>query len=172
MKVYPLKSISIEEAMNKQFRFVDCMTRNFNGYMSLSRGDLGVKQPNNEPDFTIQAEKTIADFFNQEACILVRGSGTGAIRYGLSSMIKPGELLMVHDAPVYSTTVTSIEMFGLNTIKANFNNPDDVISVLQNNDIKAILIQHTRQVPEDSYNLGELIKLMKSVKDLPIIIDE
>ena len=55
MKAYPLKSISVEEAMNKQFRFVDCMTRNFNGYMSLSRGDLGVKQPNNEPDFTIQA---------------------------------------------------------------------------------------------------------------------
>lgn len=172
MRVYPLKSISIEEAMKKQFKLIDCMTRNFKGYMSLSRGDLGVKQPNNEPDFTIQAEKAIADFFDQEACILVRGAGTGAIRYGLASIIKPGELLLIHDAPVYSTTTTSLEMFGINTIKADFNNPESVKEVLKNNDIKAILIQHTRQKLEDSYDLCELISLMKSIRDLPIIIDE
>lgn len=42
MKTYPLHSLSLEEAIELQFRVVDCMTKEFQGHESLSRGDLGV----------------------------------------------------------------------------------------------------------------------------------
>ena len=88
MKTYPLQSITIEEAYEKQFKLVDAITRNFTGTESLTRGDLGVHQPENEPITTMKAEKAIASFFDVDKAILVRGSGTGAIRYALSSVIK------------------------------------------------------------------------------------
>ena len=42
MKTYPLQSITIEEAMDLQFKAVDCITKEFPGHEILSRGDLGV----------------------------------------------------------------------------------------------------------------------------------
>ena len=87
MNVYPLKNMTLEQAMQKQFKLVDCITRHFRGTESLTRGDLGVHQPGNQPVTTRKAEQAIAEFFGAEECILVRGSGTGAIRYGLSAMM-------------------------------------------------------------------------------------
>ena len=121
MKAYPLQSISIEQAMDKQFRMVSCIMHNFEGYEQLSRGDLGIHQPENEPLTTVKAEKALAEFFNCEIAMLVRGSGTGAIRYGLSSMLKANEKILIHDAPIYSTTRTSFEMLGLIPVTAGFN---------------------------------------------------
>lgn len=172
MKTYPLQSISIDEAIQKQFRLVDCISKNFTGTELLSRGDLGVHQPENEPLTTAKAEKTVADFFNAEAAIMVRGSGTGAIRYALSSVIKANEKILIHKSPIYSTTKTSFEMLGLETVIADFNNSDDVRKVMKENDINAALIQYTRQAVEDSYDIGELIKLIKSIKDIPIVTDD
>lgn len=170
---YPLESISIKEASDKQFRLVDCITHYFKGEEILTQGDLGVHQPENEPVTTSKVEKTIAEFFNTESCILVRGAGTGAIRYGLSSIVKANDKILVHKAPVYSTTSTSFEMLGINKIEADFNDLKDIKKVLEENkDIKACLIQHTRQVLDDSYNLNEVISTIKSIKDIPIIVDD
>ncbi len=171
MKTYPLDSISIEEAYQKQFKLVDCITRHFKGSESLTRGDLGVHQPGNEPITTSSAEKVIADFFGQEKAILVRGSGTGAIRYALSSVCKPNDTVLVHDAPIYSTTLTSIEMFGLNIVKADFNDLNKLKEALKQ-DIKACIVQTTRQAIEDKYDLKEVIETIKSVKDIPIVVDD
>ena len=154
MKTYPLQSISIEEAYEKQFKLVDAITRNFTGTESLTRGDLGVHQPENEPITTMKAEKAIASFFDVDKAILVRGSGTGAIRYALSSVIKVNETILVHDAPIYSTTLTSFEMLGLNIVRANFNDLEDIKRVISDNpEIKACLVQTTRQAIEDKYDL-------------------
>lgn len=173
MKTYPLESISIEEAYQKQFKLVDCITKHFKGNESLTRGDLGVHQPENKPITTLKAEKVIADFFDQEKAILVRGSGTGAIRYALSAVCNAGDFVLVHDAPIYSTTLTSIEMFGLKVIKADFNNLDDVKKVLSEHlEIRAAIVQTTRQAIEDRYSLEEVIKTIKGVKDIPIVVDD
>ena len=59
MKTYPLQSISLEEATQKQFRMVSCITHHFTGYEQLSRGDLGVHQPENQPLTTKKAEEAI-----------------------------------------------------------------------------------------------------------------
>ncbi|MBQ9424697.1 MAG: aminotransferase class V-fold PLP-dependent enzyme [Erysipelotrichaceae bacterium] len=173
MKAYPLESISLEEAMKKQFKMVDCMSRHFSGSELLSRGDLGVRQPDNEPLTTVKAEAAIADFFDSEAAILVRGAGTGAIRYALASVIRANEKILVHRAPVYSTTKTSFEMLGLIGCEADFNDLNEVRKVLkENDDIRAVLIQHSRQLIEDSYNLKEVIAAVKETKDVPVIIDD
>ena len=73
METYPLLSLSIEEAMKLQFWAVDCMTKEFEGQESLSRGDLGVVRGLNKPLTTAKAERVIARIFGAEACVLVRG---------------------------------------------------------------------------------------------------
>ena len=73
MKTYPLQSITIEEAMDLQFKAVDCITKEFPGHEILSRGDLGVVPGLNKPVMTMKAEKAIAGIFDAESSILVRG---------------------------------------------------------------------------------------------------
>ena len=173
MKTYPLESISLEQAMEKQFKMIDCITNQFTGSESLSRGDLGIHQPENQPITTMKAEKAVAEFFSCEAAIFVRGSGTGAIRYALASVLKPGEKILVHNAPIYSTTITSFEMFGLVCVKADFNRIEEIQKALKEDpEIRAALVQHSRQLIEDSYDLGEVIRAIKEVKDIPIVIDD
>jgi len=173
MKVYPLQSISLKQAIENQYRMVDCITRNFKGYEVLSRGDLGVHQPENQPLTTLRAEKTIAQYFNCEASIMVRGSGTGAIRYALSSVLKANDKILIHKAPVYSTTKTSFEMLGIECVVADYNNLNNIKKVLkENKDIKAALIQYTRQAIEDSYDIEKVIKTIKKEKNIPIVTDD
>ena len=79
MVTYPLQSISVEEAMQLQFKVIDCITREFPGHEILTRGDLGVVPGLNKPVTTMKAEKVIARIFDAEAAMLVRGAGTDAI---------------------------------------------------------------------------------------------
>ena len=174
INTYPLHSITLEEAMQKQFKMVSCIMDNFEGHESLTRGDLGVHQPENQPLTTLKAEKAVAQFFDAEAAIMVRGAGTGAIRYALAASLKANDKILIHDAPVYSTTVNSFEMLGLNEVRANYNDLNDVLKTLKDNpDIKGVLIQHTRQKIDDSYDMEEVIKTIKEYdSELPIVIDD
>ena len=43
MKTYPLESIGIEVAKEKQFKMIDIITKYFQGHEVLTRGDLLVK---------------------------------------------------------------------------------------------------------------------------------
>ncbi len=172
-KVCPLKSISVEEAKQKQFRMIDCMMNNFTGLESLTRGDLGVKKGTNKPDYTLKAEKAIAEFFNAEDAVLVRGSGTGSIRYALSVILSPGEKILIHDAPVYPTTQVSFDMFGLKTVTADFNNLESIKETVKNNpDIKAALVQISRQKKYDCYEAEEVIRTIKECIDIPVLTDD
>ena len=55
MVTYPLQSISVEEAMQLQFKVIDCITREFPGHEILTRGDLGVVPGLNKPVTTMKA---------------------------------------------------------------------------------------------------------------------
>ncbi|MFK5281125.1 aminotransferase, partial [Lacticaseibacillus paracasei] len=79
-KTYPLESIGYDEALRKQFRLVDEITRHFKGSEFLSRGDLGVVPGLNQPRYTKRVEEILAAYFHAEAAMLVRGAGTAAIR--------------------------------------------------------------------------------------------
>lgn len=173
MKTYPLQSISLEKAMQFQFKMIDCITNEFTGKEILSRGDLGVVPGLNKPETTYKTEKVIAKFFDEEASILVRGSGTSAIRYALYSVLKANETLLVHTAPIYSTTVTSIDMLGIKTVAADFNNLDDIERVIKEHpEINAALVQYTRQSIEDCYDMEEVITKIKACKDIPVVTDD
>lgn len=172
MKTYPLHSITIEQAEQKQFHLIDCIMKHFDGNQSINLGDLGCVRELNKPKTTAKAEKVIADFFGAEACELVTGAGTGAIRWAMVASMKPGSNVLVHTAPIYPTSEVTMQGLNLNIIRADFNDKEDIIKVMNDNQIDGALVQHTRQVPTDSYSLDEVIQTIKSVKDVPIIIDD
>ena len=173
MNTYPLKSIGIDEAKKMQFKMIDTITKYFNGSEVLSLGDLGVVKGLNKPSFTKKAEKVLAEFFNAEAATLVRGAGTGALRWGIISFLKPGDSILVHDAPIYPTTEVTLNTMGIKTIKADFNNIDEVKKVLLKSKLDGALVQNTRQKLEDSYDIGEIITLIKQHNEnIKIITDD
>lgn len=173
MLTYPLQSITVEEAKALQFKVVDCITREFSGRETLTRGDLGVVPGLNKPVTTSKAEKVIARVFDAQSAILVRGAGTGAIRYALFAAARAGDTLLVHTAPIYSTTKTSIEMLGLRTVCADFNDLDSIRRVMgEHPEIRAALVQYTRQTPADSYDMEEVIAAIKACRDIPVVTDD
>ena len=119
MKTFPLKSINMEEAKEKQFKLVDIITRHMSGKEALNLGDLGVSKEINRPEKTKIVEEILAEYFGSEACMLVRGAGTNALRWGFLTVLKPNSALLVHDAPIYPTTEVNIDSMGLNIIRIN-----------------------------------------------------
>lgn len=172
MLTFPLNSISIEEAKEKQFQLVDEICKVFTGSEFLNLGDLGVTGSINKPAQTEKVEKVLAAYFNVEKALLVTGAGTGAIRWGLQAILKPNSTLLVHKAPLYPTTKVSIEGLNINCIEADFNDSNDLLQVLETHHLDAALIQYTRQKIDDHYDMGEVIKLIKSKRNIPIITDD
>lgn len=168
---YPLESMTFEQAQQKQFRLVDCICRYFPDGQFLQLGDLGLVPGLNQPKTTQAVEKVIAEFFNAEAACLVIGSGTGALRVGLASLLKPNQRLLVHSAPIYPTTEVSIEQMGIVCCRADFNDLEALKRAIAIDKPDAVLVQHTRQTLQDSYDFGEVIEICKS-SNLPVITDD
>lgn len=168
-----LPSLSIEEAKKLQFKLVHMMSRHFEGKQFLSMGDLGVSPKWKRPEQTYRVERAISDFFETEECALVRGAGTGAIRIVLSTLLSAGDKMLIHSAPVYTTTKETIRILGIQTEKVDFNELDSVTEAVKNTDAKVFYIQHARQQPTDTYHLKEVIEAVKTVRpDLPIVVDD
>ena len=68
----------------------------------------------------------MADFFHVERALFVRGAGTGALRYGFMSFLKPGDQILVHDAPIYPTSKTTLERMGKEGIFVDFHKKEKV----------------------------------------------
>lgn len=172
MKAYPLESLDIESAKQLQFKLVDAITQEFEGYELLTNGDLGVHKINNEPLYTQKVEKVLARFFEVEDCVLIRGAGTGAIRESLSAIMDDARKIIVHDAPIYSTTQTSFEQLNIKPYSVDFNNIESVNNVNKMYpDVKVALVQYTRQKLEDSYDYHEVIESLKK-QGLTVITDD
>ena len=102
--------------------------------------------------------------------MLVRGAGTAAIRMALHSYLTAGQTLLVHDAPIYPTTQTSIEMMSLRTIRADFN---DLNHQQLPESPDGILVQYTRQKPDDSYDMAKVLAFFKQrYPSVPIVTDD
>ncbi|CEI80903.1 Cysteine desulfurase [Oceanobacillus oncorhynchi] len=173
MQAYPLNSLSMEEAQRKQFYLIDVITKHFRGDEILSLGDLGVVKGLNKPKYTKRVEETLAEYFGVERAMFVRGAGTGALRFGFMSFLKPGDQILVHDAPIYPTSKTTLEMMGVEPIKVDFHNYDKMIEIIKANPkIKGMLIQHTRQKIDDHYDLAETIKAIRSANPSVTIVTD
>lgn len=175
MQTYPLESLTIEQAKQLQFRLVDIITRHFDGQEILSLGDLGVVKGLNKPSYTGKVEEVLAEFFGVDRAMLVRGAGTGALRFGFGTFLKPGSRILVHDAPIYPTTNTTFEMMGIRAVKVDFHNHEELSDIIrsEHSQLGGALIQHTRQKLDDYYDLGQVVSTMKQANpDLIIITDD
>lgn len=175
MITYPLPSIRLEEAIRLQFKIVDAVTRHFDGHEVLSLGDLGVTAEINKPVYTQKVERVFAEAFDAQAALFVRGAGTGAIRWALAATLRAGDTAMVHKAPIYPTTKTSLEIMGTHILEADFNSQEDIKKVLFQNRsmVKAVLVQHTRQQIGDRYDFAQTVRFIKEcLPDTPIITDD
>ncbi|WP_337018904.1 aminotransferase class V-fold PLP-dependent enzyme [Oceanobacillus massiliensis] len=174
METYPLNSLSIENAKEKQYHLIDIITRHFRGDEILSLGDLGVVKGLNKPRYTKKVEESLAEYFGVERAMFVRGAGTGALRFGFMSFMKPGDQILVHDAPIYPTSQTTLESMGIQPIYVDFHNQDDIKKVIRTHPcLKGALIQHTRQKMDDCYHLANVIQIIRSeAPSLTIITDD
>ena len=178
MELHPLESMTLSEAKKVQFRIVDIITKYFTGKEVLSLGDLGVVPGINKPTYTVKVEKVLKELFHAEAAVLLRGAGTGALREGIQSLLKPGGTMLVHEAPVYPTTMNTLDNMGIKLIQADFNNLKDLIRVLEENEMDAALIQYTRQKPDDSYSMDggsqvqghEAMEVLRGLIYAPVMI--
>lgn len=173
MKTYPLESITLEQAMQKQFKLIDHISTVFEGHEVLGRGDLGVVPGFNQPITTHKVEQVLANFFDTEAAMLVRGAGTTAIRLALHATLPRAGNLFVHDAPIYPTTKVSLDMLGINVIRVNFNDQDELTRAAKQGNFQGALVQLTRQKPNDSYDSEAVIQIIKEyAPNVPIITDD
>lgn len=172
MNVFPLHQMNLEEAKQKQFEFVDAICKEFSGYDVLSLGDLGVRQPLNKPKQTEKVERVLADFFHTEKALLVTGAGTGAIRFGLTSMLPGNGTVLVHKAPVYPTTLNTLKGLNAHIVEADYNDLQDIKDVLKEHSVDCAIVQYTRQKPDDKYDMKEVIDTIKSCVNIPILTDD
>ncbi|CDW60537.1 Gasdermin-D [Trichuris trichiura] len=169
--LYWLGLLTIIEAQQKQFALVDSICRHFPGSEFLTGGDLGLTPGLNQPRVTQRVEQVLADAFHAQAAALVQGAGTGAIRAGLAALLKPGQRLLVHDAPVYPTTRVIIEQMGLTLITVDFNDLSALKQVVDEQQPDAALVQHTRQQPQDSYVLADVLATLRAA-GVPALTDD
>ncbi|MBF4695211.1 aminotransferase class V-fold PLP-dependent enzyme [Fusibacter ferrireducens] len=172
MKTYPIQPMSIHQAMEMQFHLVNCIHETIPGGEMLTQGDLGVVLGEGAPTMTRKVEAVLAKCFGAEAAILVRGSGTGAMRNVFNVLNSPLDKIVLHDAPIYPTTKVIIESMGLKPIWIDYN----LDTTDQWDSCKAAsfaLIQHSRQRIDDSYELQEVIQKLRQVNpDISILVDD
>ena len=173
METVPLKSLTVAEAKEMQFRLVDAATRHFSGKEMLNTGDLGVSARCGRPETTQKVERVIADFFGLEAAALVRGAGSGAIRAAVWAVARSGDTVLVHEAPVYNTTKFLFDTMGLKTLSCDFNFLEEIAKIAEREKFSFALLQHARQKMEDRYSLDEVVSALKRlVPEAPIITDD
>lgn len=172
MKSYPIETIDMEKAKEFQFKLVDTIHKHFRGDEFLQAGDFGVVPGRGKPVYTEKVENVLADFFDTQACKLVRGAGTGAIRNVINARLKPNGRILLHQAPVYPTSNTIIDSMGLLKSFVDFNDLDN-IDKEQVKKSGFCLLQHSRQSMEDHYDLEEVIRTLKRINpNLYILVDD
>jgi len=168
-----LKKITLEDAIIEQHRLVDCICDVFKDNQFLSMGTLGINSLDDSSSITRKVEKVLANFFNAEDAVIVRGAGTGAIQEALFSVFEYNRNLLIHDGPVYSTTCVNFEKLSIKVNKIDFNNLNQGKQIRELLDsVNAIYIQHTRQSVSDVYDLKSLISILKNNCNHPIIVDD
>ena len=159
-ETHPLTSIGAEGAKRMQFRLIESVCAHFEGD-ELLRSDLGVTPEWGRPSTTKKVEGVLADFFGVGGCALVQGAGTGAIRAMLDATLPASARILIHDAPPYSTTRHTFESKGLDLVRVNLNDPDEIRAVTRDRDAPDVaLVQHSRQRPEDWYDLEKVVRTL------------
>lgn len=168
---YPLIAPTVDQAKATQFRLMECISSHFDGHQLL-QADYGNVPGLGRPETTARVERVLAQFFGVEACALVQGAGTGAIRAMLGSALEPKDKIIIHSGPPYATTRTSLKALNIEQVRVNFNNLQEVKKVLNGlYHAPWAYLQHSRHDIEDSYNPKELIDLFND-SQVKVLTDE
>ncbi|GAA2259560.1 PLP-dependent transferase [Streptomyces amakusaensis] len=177
-RTFPLPTVPLQDAIARQFRLLECTAAHFEG-QELFTADAGIVPGLGRPLATARVEAVLADFLRAPDAALVQGAGTGAIRAALHAMARamarsadPRERereLLIHRAPVYRTTGTTLRSMGVRTAEADFNDPDALRTALGR--ARWAYIQHTRQRLGDSYDLGATLAACREAGVRTIVDD-
>ncbi len=169
-QTFPLPTVLLDEAIQQQFRLLECTARHFEG-QQLFEPDAGVVPDLGRPRTTARVEAVLADFFGTEDAALVQGAGTGAIRAALSAAVPAGEELLIHRAPVYRTTEVTLRGLGVRTVDVDFNDGDELDRALSSGRFHHAYLQHTRQRLGDSYSPGEVLAAFRAAGVRSVVDD-
>jgi hypothetical protein len=98
---------------------------------------------------------------------------SGAIRAALFAMLPPLSRILIHDAPIYSTTSVTFRAAGYQTISVDFHVEEQLRKSLQLEQIQAVYIQHSRQQLTDHYVLSSVIQTVRTYQpSMLIIVDD
>jgi aspartate aminotransferase-like enzyme len=173
LNISRLPALSLEEARSLQFRLVAAITHEFSGAAWLTRGELGVGSDNQGSRFTQAAERVLARMFGTEDAVFVTGAGTGAIRAALFALLPPLSRIIVHDAPLYSTTAVTFRAAGYQALRVDFHDHEQLRAALADTGAQALYIQHTRQQLSDHYTLAEVVQAARAQRpELLILADD
>lgn len=172
LKTFPLQQLDLEEAIKSQFRLLDCVHHHFDGFEIVQDGDYG---HNHEPEldrpmYTAKVEETLAEFFGSPEVALVRGAGTGGIRACLMAGLRGGQTVLLHDAPAYPTTGASLEFLSLRAITVDMNRIDALARITREAKPDGAVVQHTRNKIDDSYDLSEVLRVIKRESPNTLIV--
>ena len=124
------------------------------------------------PRYTARVEQTLADFFGAEDACLVRGAGSGGLRSVLMAALKPGQKILLHQAPVYPTTQTTIEAMGLERVVVDYNQAQ-ALEAVDLTGVDFALVQHARQQLQDRYVLAGVISALKQrAPQITVLVDD
>ncbi|OKL50479.1 aminotransferase class I/II-fold pyridoxal phosphate-dependent enzyme [Boudabousia marimammalium] len=172
---YPLPVTTREEALIIQDRLVRAASSAFSGQFQFQfQSDYGVAPPLGRPSTTARVEAVLAETFGAEAAALVQGAGTGAIRSALGAGPWAENMrdIIIHDAPVYSTTQVTFEWGKVNPVVVDFNNSQALVDLLESKDHPNWLyVQHTRQQLDDSYDPLNICEIATE-RGVRVICDE
>jgi hypothetical protein len=172
MDTYPLEHLDLAGAQRLQFRLVETIARHFDGRSFLQAGDYGLQADAGRPHATARVEAVLADFFGAQDACLVRGAGTGALRSLMMASLQPGQKLLIHEAPVYPTTLVTVQAMGLELVRVDLNELGG-LDRLALDGIRVALVQHARQKLADRYQLAAVISALKAkLPHLTVIVDD
>ena len=60
-------------------------------------------------------------------------------------MLQAGDTILVHKAPIYDTTDTSLKMLGIHTVQADFNEIEEIQQVMREHPELAGVLVHVLQ---------------------------
>jgi hypothetical protein len=162
------------EAAAWQDAWVEAVTRRFAPLGSpLAGGEVGIGGDAGRPRATIACEQALVDVFGGEEAILVRGGGTGALRLSLFATVPSGGRLLVHEPETYLTTRLTLEAMGVELVPCDFNRAESIEAALAGARPDAALIQHMRPRLEDSYELEDVIRVIRGAStSTPIVVDD